>query len=273
MPSGSDVPREERIRWAAKVPRAKIRQLYRADALGVVDGELIADVGEALYARCQSILLLTDGSFLCPCCAAVIVVGWGRPEDADIPCPAEGCGWTTTNRAYHNSWRRQDLLGGNIRGPMEVFMAGYDRSRNPRERMRLIDGLIHAFHQDLAGNATKSAATNLIDGKRKRVEAFLDELAYGPGSTPGLAETREKWEELAEASRSMASPSISSRCWSRTWPRSKPSSLHTDVCCWPSREPALLAPRVCTGSEGTLARSSVCTSGPSFAEEGSGAPC
>ena len=201
MTTRSDVSREERIRWAPKVPRARIRQLYRADARGVVDKELIADVGEALYARCQSILLLTDGSFLCPRCAAVIVVGWGRPEGADIPCPAEGCGWTTTNRVYHNSWRRQDLLGGNIRGPMEAFMAGYGRARDPQERMRLIDGLIHAFHQNLAGNATKSAATNLIDGKRKRVEAFLDELAYGPGSTPGMAEARERWEELAEAAR------------------------------------------------------------------------
>jgi hypothetical protein len=49
---------DERMRWARKVSQAKIRQLYQADAMGIVDEELIDKVGTALYACCQSILLI-----------------------------------------------------------------------------------------------------------------------------------------------------------------------------------------------------------------------
>ena len=51
------------IRWAAKVSRAKIRQVYHKDALGLVDEELIEEVGFALLQRCENIVLSGWWSF------------------------------------------------------------------------------------------------------------------------------------------------------------------------------------------------------------------
>jgi hypothetical protein len=55
----------ERIQWANRVSQIKIWQLYQSDARGILDEELIDEVGIALYARAQSILLLT-----------IRVIGW-----------------------------------------------------------------------------------------------------------------------------------------------------------------------------------------------------
>ena len=46
------------IRWTPRVPKAKIRRLYEADAQGIVDQELLDDVGTTLFARCQDILTI-----------------------------------------------------------------------------------------------------------------------------------------------------------------------------------------------------------------------
>jgi len=46
----------EEIRWASRVPKRKIRELYDSEASGLVDGDLLDDVGISLYLRCESIL-------------------------------------------------------------------------------------------------------------------------------------------------------------------------------------------------------------------------
>jgi hypothetical protein len=91
------LPQEElRIRWAPKVPREKIWRLYQIDARGIVDEELIDDVGLALYLRCQSILMVTGCKQVpCPRCAEIIVCPgerWSRQYR--IVCPA--CSWQAT---------------------------------------------------------------------------------------------------------------------------------------------------------------------------------
>ena len=48
------------VRWASRVNPATIRRLYETDARGIVDEDLIDEVGFALYARCQSILCASD---------------------------------------------------------------------------------------------------------------------------------------------------------------------------------------------------------------------
>ena len=62
--------------------------------------------------------------------------------------------------------------------------------------MLLIDALIHAFHHGIVEDMPhRSAANNLIEGSHSQVVAFLDDLAYGQGSTPGLQEKRAEWQE------------------------------------------------------------------------------
>jgi hypothetical protein len=58
-----------------------------------------------------------------------------------------------------------------------------------------IDGLIHAFHEDAKKRWARPAACNLIEGTMTDMIPFLDELAYGPKSTPGLDEQRREWAE------------------------------------------------------------------------------
>jgi hypothetical protein len=42
----------------------------------------------------------------------------------------------------------------------------------------------------------RPAATNLIEGTASQLATFLDELAYGTQSTPGVADNRASWDRL-----------------------------------------------------------------------------
>jgi hypothetical protein len=54
--------------------------------------------------------------------------------------------------------------------------------------------LIHAFHQGIReGMPHRAAANNLIEGSHTKVVEFLERLAYGDQSTPGIQETRKEW--------------------------------------------------------------------------------
>lgn len=46
------------VRWSPRVPKGKIRRLYESDARGLLDDELLDDVGIALLLRCQDILMV-----------------------------------------------------------------------------------------------------------------------------------------------------------------------------------------------------------------------
>ena len=48
------------IRWGRRVPKWKIRRLYELDARGIVDEELIDDVGVTVFERCRSILTMRE---------------------------------------------------------------------------------------------------------------------------------------------------------------------------------------------------------------------
>lgn len=187
----------ERIRWAPKVSRAKINRLYQTDARGVVDEVLIDEVGTALLARCDSVLTVSRAQARCPRCEAVFTIGWGPHADPALICPA-GCGWQTTVEAWHRSWRHQDLIGVRAAEAFEYYVARYPDAHTPQQKMLLIDGLIHAFHQGIIeGSPHRSAASNLIEGSYRDVLAFLDTLAYGAESTPGLRESQAAWRVQA----------------------------------------------------------------------------
>src|SRR5690349_14144870 len=101
------------IQWAPKVRPERIWQLYQREAQGFLDDDLVNEVAWALYQRCESILMVTEGRRLpCPTCPTLIVCPterWSRTTP--IICPA--CGWTATYGQYRDSWRHQDLQGGN----------------------------------------------------------------------------------------------------------------------------------------------------------------
>ena len=74
------------------------------------------------------------------------------------------------------------------------------RVERPREKMILIDQLLHAFHRGIiAGKPHRAAANNLLEGSHGQVIAFLDELTYGAASTPGLADQQAAWRDGVKA--------------------------------------------------------------------------
>jgi hypothetical protein len=194
------MPDKSELRWAPKVSQAKIWRLYQTDARGLVDEELIDDVGTALYARCRSVLLVSNAQLECPRCHAVLILGWGHSEQDVVSCPTPGCGWETTWGRYHASWRHRDLIGTRAASAFQAFVDQYPQAHLPQDKMLLIDDLIHAFHRGIvAGLPHRSAANNLIEGSHKQVVALLDRLAGGEGSTAGITERQEEWREKMRA--------------------------------------------------------------------------
>jgi hypothetical protein len=183
-------PIPERIRWAPKVRPDRIRRLYEQDARGIVDDELIDDVGLGLHARCHSIVLVNSGQVWCPRCSAAFKVTRdyrerARGEPVDDPsavarCPTPECGWHTTVGQWGDSWRHRELHAGWGLPPLQEFYERYPSAGTPRERMLMIDRLLHQFHTNLKrGIQGRPVAVNLIEGNIRQVRALLDALTDG----------------------------------------------------------------------------------------------
>jgi DNA-directed RNA polymerase subunit M/transcription elongation factor TFIIS len=198
------------IRWPPRVPKIKLRRLYEADAQGIVDAELIDDVGITLLVRCQAILEVAEakkGRLKCPRCArqqeTTIIQRERRPGDArDEVLTCSQCGWQITWGEYTRSFKRRQLNVGGARDAFEGYVERYRAARTPRAKMLAIDRLIHEFHYSYRQQPdlpTRSVGPNLIQGKLGDVLRFLDELSYGPRSTTGLSERRAEWEDTLAA--------------------------------------------------------------------------
>ncbi len=205
MASQNDIPR-----WAPKVSTAKIQRLYLSDANGMVDEELIDEVGWALWSRCESILTVTSafyGRVICPACAVVIEhpsasaaarehrMPW---HDEDI-LECGSCGWQLPWTAYHQTFRgRQLFVAGEAVDIFEAYHKAFPRASTPNAKMLLIDQLIHAFHigQTELG---RPVGANLIEGSMKNVIHFLDRLSYGPESATGIGNSRDTWRHNLES--------------------------------------------------------------------------
>ena len=168
------------IHWSPKVRQDMIRQLYENDAHGIYDEELIDKVGFALYLRCQSILEVTEavkGRVKCHGCGEVIQ----HQREAQLCCPI--CGWQVAWKEYQKSYREKQLFGG---AALPFFQAYVDRIftvKTAREKLLMIDALIHEFHWYHKANlelplAVRPTAANLIEGKGiQGVLDFLESLS------------------------------------------------------------------------------------------------
>jgi hypothetical protein len=210
MDQPKDTPNRHKIRWAPKVRPDRIRLLYERDALGLSDEALIDDVGLALHERCVSIVLVNRGEVRCPVCRQVFKVTRtyrerAKGEAADspergVPCPQPGCEWATTPGEWWNSWRHRELHAGWGLPPIEDFAARYPDAATPRQRMIMIDQLLHAFHQDLRrATPHRTVAHNLIEGNQNQAMALLDSLTYGEASTAEVKETYSTWRPAAQS--------------------------------------------------------------------------
>lgn len=171
-----------RIRWAPKLDSAKLVRLYESDATGLLDAELVDDVGWRLWARLDDVRRVTTSRVRCPECGVDFAVDTRRGPDAVSTC---ACGWNTTAGDYHRSWEHRDLNGHSDR--FGAFLRSWPVARTPRQRMMLIDGVVHALHRSARNDSPRNfAARNFIEGRRPRIVALLEALASGPASTVDL---------------------------------------------------------------------------------------
>jgi hypothetical protein len=178
--------------------RDLIRRLYESDASGRLDQELLDEVFFGFLARCRSIIVATEaalGRVQCPGCTQ-LVLRPGPDRDALLRC--EHCGWQATWREYHDTFRGKQLVGGNAIGAFQEFVRRAPTTASPRERMLLVDWLVHEVHKSIVDGQEeywRPAALNLIEGRIAQVTAFLDGLAHGAGSTPEVRTSGELWRQ------------------------------------------------------------------------------
>jgi hypothetical protein len=183
--------------WAPRVSRREIRQLYETDARGIYDLDLINKVGYGLLARCESFITANRarvGELPCPGCGQAV-----RREET-LRC---GCGWTLPWADYFKTIQHKQLSGAEpVLKQFREYVDAFPKAGTPREKMLLIDRLIHGFHTYYkTGGPTRPVAVNLIEGRLSDVVAFLDRLSYGDKSTPGMRETYAQWDIKIDVNR------------------------------------------------------------------------
>ena len=168
-----------------RVKRSLIRRLYETDAQGIYDDELLDVVGWGLRARCESFIQAMDAvNGRAPCRACGQIIEHHAAPDEILRCSA--CGWETTWAAYHKTIQHKQLSGAEpVLALFREFVERFPAARDPREKMLLVDHLIHGFHWNGRFGPTRGVCVNLIEGTYRQVLDFLDRLTYGEQGTPG----------------------------------------------------------------------------------------
>jgi hypothetical protein len=183
------------------VSKPKIRKLYRSFGKGIVDSELIDDVGFSLLARCESVLAVTlagEGRGVqCPGCGSLVQRAVWRDETLEC----ESCGWRCPSHAYKKTYKYKHLFAGGMKPFLEEFVREFPRARTPSDRLVLIDTLIHRYHWQFSGKPGRPGACCLIEGKLKDIMPFLDALTYGENLPDDVEATRREWRKVWRASR------------------------------------------------------------------------
>jgi hypothetical protein len=204
----------DEIHWSKRLPKWQLRRLYQSDAQGLLDEELLDEVGYTLLERCRDILKVASaqhGRVHCARCdrngqTTLIEVPRikGDPRDARLRCPA--CGWQITWGEYRLSYKRKQLNPGGATDTFAAYVQNFPTARTPQARLAAIDRLIHEFHysyQSIPDLPTRPVGVNLIEGKLEDVIAFLNELTFGDDSAwqETLAEFRSANERVREHNR------------------------------------------------------------------------
>ena len=78
------------FKWATRLSKNDIYRLYQSEASGLLDEQLVDEVGIGLYSRCETIEQVTER--LCPRCSEVIQGAFdGDNPDRQIAC--QQCQW------------------------------------------------------------------------------------------------------------------------------------------------------------------------------------
>ena len=182
-------------KWAPRLKKPLIERLYTSSSDGRLDDILVDEVGYGLYARCESMLEVTEyrrtGRLKCPLCATTVYRrSWG-PDEA-LSCPS--CEWACPARVYNKTHSRKNLGTGGLDHQIRDYMRSFEKARSPEEKLILIDTLIHRFHW--SSTQGRPIATSFIEGSMKSTMAFLDAISYGERIPQEASRTREEWRRI-----------------------------------------------------------------------------
>jgi hypothetical protein len=179
--------------WAPKVSPHKIKKLYELDAEGIRDEELVDDIGISLYARVESMLMVTSSNLGHPLCIECQTEIPNSYQKGFISvCPS--CGWMIDIFEYRASYKGQTLNGVGALPELKHFVSKYKLAKTYVEKMRLIDYLIHTFHGNLNEEPSRATATNVIEGNTGDIAKLIFTLAYGENSI-ATKEALDEWLE------------------------------------------------------------------------------
>ena len=190
----SEIPPLDRpLSWSPKVKPEKIRRLYEIYAArGIVDEDLINEVGYNLYARCRDIWCVTECR--CPACTTPLLSVRIEPYSC-LQCPS--CQWAIRKRRFTSSHRGKRLVSGGAYPAFQRFLLEFEKAKEPHAKMLAIDRMIHAFHGDYQGTRARlrrTACSNILEGTDQELARMLDELAYGKTADPQMLQRKEIWQ-------------------------------------------------------------------------------
>ncbi len=173
----------EKFHWAGKVGRRDIQRLYESDAKGLLDEELLEKVMYTIHARVCDMFEVREaqqtGRVKCRSCGAPIPQPyWMGGVNRKNLLHCEKCGWQTTCGEFFKSYTGKDMLPGSRKELFQDFLERFPSARTPREKMLLLDWLIHEFHVQ-AGVSSRLVAMNVIQGSRDQLIELISALASG----------------------------------------------------------------------------------------------
>ena len=149
--------------WAPRLRKAQIQRFYQRCGRGILDEELIDDVGFSLYSRCKSMLLVSQamrGNPPCPSCEATAQVD----EGANAFARCAKCGWVCPWALYQKTYQRKNLGAAGLEPFISEFVRRFPATSSYRQRVVLIDALIHRFHWESGGETNgRPGATSFIE--------------------------------------------------------------------------------------------------------------
>ena len=154
------------LNWSKRVPLERIKRLYLSDAHGLLDTELLDQIGHNLYSRCSDIFEFwraCNGEVTCRHCGRTIRRR-GHITDAKgdltelLRCR---CGWQIAWGDYLRRSQGHQLGASDVQLLVQHFMAHWPKCKTSQDKLLLIDWLIHQFHIKMVGER----ATIHLNGK------------------------------------------------------------------------------------------------------------
>lgn len=185
--------------WAPRVSRSMVRRFYESSGSGILDEELIDDLGIALLTRCESMIEVKDakrGTVTCPNCQTRFYRKRPLRNDDSFACTA--CSWECDWPTYRKTFKGTLINPGSIESDCREYIRVFPTTKDYGRKIVLIDTLIHLIHGGI-GNGNIVGALALIDGKITDVAEFLDQLTYGAEIPAEVRALRDAWRETVRS--------------------------------------------------------------------------